>query len=294
MAPYGHDSLLPRNDATATRSPHRRALALAVVIVGAIGVSLLSVSYRVILTADDAVMSANVQRRTSSEFATADIGNDSPTVPALTAPITISQCVNNDHIALTFDDGPTGWTSALLDIFARYDVLVTFFFLGANLEFDATNRQAAQLAFEQGHQVASHAWSHTDLTTLSADGVREELEKTSDVLQNVTGHRPRYMRPPYGTVNDVVTAVITEEGYKSVLWSCDSSDWNSTDEAVVTANLATCDLNRSLIILHDGRQSTAEAVEKFIVRVRAEYPEKKFVRADECSGHIGDDADVAE
>ncbi|TYZ64721.1 hypothetical protein PybrP1_009374 [[Pythium] brassicae (nom. inval.)] len=269
-----------RDAAPATRAPPVRALALAVVVVGVVGVSLLSVSYRA-FSAPAAVGAATTLRHEG--------GNDTS---AFTPPVMFDQCVNSDHIALTFDDGPSVWTFALLDIFARHDVNATFFFLGANLEHDATNRRAAQLAYKQGHEVASHTWSHTKLEGLSAAAIREELRKTSDVLQNVTGHRPRYMRPPYGATNRAVDAVIFEEGYKSMLWSCDSIDWHYTLVDKVTKILGRCNLDGLVLLLHEGRRSTVEAVEKFIVRVRAEHPEKRFVRADVCLGDAGDAGDA--
>lgn len=188
-------------------------------------------------------------------------------------------------------DGPNALTLALLDIFDKYSVKATFFFVGINLELDETTHIATKLAFDRGHQVASHLWNHPKMTSLDAQQIHEQLKRNSDALLQITGHRPRYMRPPYGATNDAVENEIYVQEYKSMMWSCDSNDWRLTSEADVTASIDRCSLDGMVLLLHEGRQSTVEAVEKFIQRVRVEHPEKKFVRADECSGYPGD-ADV--
>lgn len=185
-------------------------------------------------------------------------------------------------------DGPNALTLALLDIFDKYDVQATFFFVGVNLELDKTTHIATKLTFDRGHQVASHLWNHPKMTGLDDQQIHDQLKQNSDALLKITGHRPRYMRPPYGATNDVVNSAIYTEAYKSVMWSCDSNDWRLTREADVTEFIDRCSLDGMVLLLHEGRQSTVEAVEKFIRRVRTEHPEKKFVRADECSGFLGD------
>ncbi|XXQ30230.1 NodB homology domain-containing protein [Plasmodiophora brassicae] len=221
----------------------------------------------------------------------------SPPTPAAVAllpgrgpPITFSRCVNPNHIALTFDDGPNVLTLDLLDIFKQYDVKATFFIVGVNLD-DAVgpkNIEATKRAFDEGHQIASHLWSHPHLNSLDEVGVRRELDQCGDAIEKVIGVRPRYMRPPYGETNDVVRRTIAAAGYKSMMWSCDSNDWALTDAGAVLDNMLSCRLDNLVLLLHEGRQSTVDAVRQFIIETKRDHPERQFVRADQCAGYLDD------
>jgi len=125
-------------------------------------------------------------------------------------------------IAITFDDGPGLVTAAVLDILKANNVKTTFFVIGSNI---AGNEALLQRAFNEGHQIASHTWSHPDLTTLSPSQMLTEMSKTSDEIFRVIGVRPKFMRPPYGSVNDSVIATITGAGYKIIMWNIDTLDW---------------------------------------------------------------------
>lgn len=94
------------------------------------------------------------------------------------------------ELALTFDDGPNpAWTPRLLDILAGHGVLATFFLVGryAQNEPDLVRRIA-----DAGHVIANHSWSHPKLALAPSAKVREELSRTDDVLQQITGQRVRF------------------------------------------------------------------------------------------------------
>jgi peptidoglycan/xylan/chitin deacetylase (PgdA/CDA1 family) len=100
---------------------------------------------------------------------------------------------------LTFDDGPYIYTDALLDILASYGAKATFFITGINNGKGAIDEVPAYVSvirrmIAEGHQVASHTWSHADLSTLT-DADRElEMVKDEMALRNIIGKIPTYMR----------------------------------------------------------------------------------------------------
>ena len=104
--------------------------------------------------------------------------------------------VNGPYIAMTFDDGPSAeLTPKLLDILKERGIKATFFVVGQNAaEYPDILRRMAS----EGHEVANHSWSHPALTKLGADGVRRQMENTSEAIARATGRRPVLMRPPYG------------------------------------------------------------------------------------------------
>jgi peptidoglycan/xylan/chitin deacetylase (PgdA/CDA1 family) len=108
-------------------------------------------------------------------------------------------------IAITFDDGPYIYTDQLLDLFASYNAKATFFVTANNngkREIDdpstpwpaVIKRMAAE-----GHQVASHTFSHQDLSAITKEQRYDQMVKNEMALSNILGKFPTYMRPPYSS-----------------------------------------------------------------------------------------------
>ncbi|CAG8820172.1 11122_t:CDS:2, partial [Dentiscutata erythropus] len=128
---------------------------------------------------------------------------------------------------LTFDDGPTSFTTTLLDYLDSVNVKVTFFIVGSRV---VESPQILQRDVSAGHQIGVHTWSHSYLTTQSNEQVIAELQWTAEIIKNVTGITPIYMRPPFGDIDDRVRNICTQLGYKVVLWDLDTNDWVSGDD----------------------------------------------------------------
>ncbi|KAK9717640.1 chitin deacetylase [Basidiobolus ranarum] len=125
--------------------------------------------------------------------------------------------------ALSFDDGPSNYTMQLLDILASAKVKATFLMIGSQVvQFpDAVKR-----AFNEGHQIASHSWSHPHLMSLTNDQIVAEVRATEDAIVNITGEKPAFIRPPYGEADDRVKAIFRAMGYRNLLWNMDTLDWD--------------------------------------------------------------------
>ena len=61
---------------------------------------------------------------------------------------------------------------------------------------------------EEGHQLGNHTFTHPDLTKLTADEVRVEVEKADEVIKRYTDKIPHLLRPPYGYINEEVKKII--------------------------------------------------------------------------------------
>lgn len=153
-------------------------------------------------------------------------------------------------VALTFDDGPSEWTPAILDAFAKHGGKATFFVLGVSVEGreDILRRAAAE-----GHELANHAFSHADPTTLDDEILRAELECTSGILEQATGRRPALFRPPYAAKDIRVARVARSVGLSpTVLRSVDPADWRQTDSRPIVDGVLTAVIPGSIVCLHDG------------------------------------------
>ena len=81
-------------------------------------------------------------------------------------------------------------------------------------------------AYNSGHQIASHTWSHKDLTGQAASGIQTEVTRLETALKKILGIKPKWLRPPYGGQNSNVLSTLRGYNYKVVTWNLDSEDWN--------------------------------------------------------------------
>ncbi|KAG0258109.1 hypothetical protein BG011_003540 [Mortierella polycephala] len=147
---------------------------------------------------------------------------------------TIDRCTTVGTVALTFDDGPSNYTNELLDILARKKVKATFFINGQNGNSIMAHKAVIERMHKDGHQIASHTWSHQDLATLSVTKMTEEMTKLDNAVKEIIGVRPMFMRPPYGSTNPGVLSLLKKLGYTIVLWDQDTNDWRHPKEVDIS------------------------------------------------------------
>lgn len=160
------------------------------------------------------------------------------------------------QIALTFDDGPNpNTTPRVLELLKQYGAKGTFFVVGKAV---AGNEDLLKQIVAEGHEVANHTWNHPNLTTISADKVRREIQDTQAAIKAVLGKEPTMIRPPYGAVNQSVVDVM---GLPSIYWSVDSEDWLSRDKNAIFERIKAQTQPGSIILMHDIHQPTVDALE---------------------------------
>jgi peptidoglycan/xylan/chitin deacetylase (PgdA/CDA1 family) len=115
---------------------------------------------------------------TASPNAQEEAAAKTPSPPKEPAITFNSVHVDGPYIAMTFDDGPSATlTPKLLDILAAHHIKATFFVLG---EMVAEHPEILARAAREGHEIASHSWSHPNLAKMSQEGVRSQLQRTDD------------------------------------------------------------------------------------------------------------------
>lgn len=192
--------------------------------------------------------------------------------------------------ALTFDDGPSPFTNSLLQLLKTANVPATFFVLGVQLE-QAELAKATKAAFDAGHQIASHTYDHSDLNTLTAAQIQDQMTRTETLLKTITGATPNYMRPPFGNCGATCAATMKQLGYVVTQWNVDSNDWRfvgTPDEpkafdAFATA-LGAADVKTTghVSLQHDIHKFSVDMVPKIISAIKAKG--LTFVTADKCAG----------
>lgn len=188
-------------------------------------------------------------------------------------------------IALTFDDGPSSYTTQILDILSQRKVKASFFWMGLNMQ---TNQPIMERALSEGHTLANHSWNHPHGRELSDQQLwQEQVLKTNELFQDSLGITPRFYRPPYGEISDEQIAFLDEKGMKVILWSVDTRDWNSP--IVTSKNISDVMINNHhpevINLMHDAggdRQSTVNSLPKIIDYYRSQG--YRFVNLQEMLG----------
>ncbi len=176
------------------------------------------------------------------------------------------------NVYLTFDDGPSTQTSAILDILKQYNVKATFFVLGGK------DHALYQRIVNEGHQIAIHTYTHQyqDIYA-SVDAYFKDMYALADELQHVTGVRPQVFRFPGGSSNtigsqEVIEGIIKrskEEGLVYFDWNCDSQDASKRDvtsEHIATQSKYCIGKQNVVLLMHDSetKGQTKEALPSII------------------------------
>ena len=179
-------------------------------------------------------------------------------------------------IALTFDDGPSEWTTDLLDVLGSKGAKATFFVMGKAI---AGREEILRRVVAEGHELGNHFYSHTDSRQLSDREICQELSITAELLAKIGCGSPTLVRPPYGVDIERVSRLAGRLGYGPiVLWTVDPRDWCAESDKI--AEVVTDQAHPgAIVLLHDGRadaspghetrRHTVLAVEKLVVELGA-------------------------
>lgn len=186
---------------------------------------------------------------------------------SVTAPV--YAVAKQKKVWLTFDDGPHPTnTNKVLATLAKHDIKATFFVLGEN----AKSRLAlVKAAFDAGHRIGNHSYSHPNLTTLSAANVKSEIVKTEAIIKAYLGEH-KLFRPPYGAHNATVDGIISSLNYRSIFWNVDTEDWKAANKPTkwITVGINQIKTRDDCRVLnHDIHPTTANNLDTFIQRIKS-------------------------
>jgi peptidoglycan/xylan/chitin deacetylase (PgdA/CDA1 family) len=165
-----------------------------------------------------------------------------------------SEYIEVKKVAITFDDGPNpAHTERLLDGLAERNVTATFFLIGSEV---AEYPEIVKRMSEEGHLIGNHTYEHVDLCGVDEAQVKWQVEQTNDAIYEVTGERPVYIRPPYGSWS---RSMEEATGMLEVLWTVDPRDWDCDDTGELIRRVLEQVENDSIILFHDASASSVDA-----------------------------------
>lgn len=207
--------------------------------------------------------SESTSKQTAAPTPTSD-----PATPAQAQPSGTTKWIrknldkNKPMVALTFDDGPyTPVTKRILSTLEKSNAKATFFCVGSRI---SQYSESVKDAYAKGCQIASHTYGHVILTSLKTKKIKEQIDKTNEVLQSTIGCQSTVLRPPGGLVNKKVCSAVD---VPMICWTVDSEDWKSRNKKKI---LKKCEniKDGDIVLMHDLYPSTAAAVEKLVPRLK--------------------------
>ena len=185
-----------------------------------------------------------------------------------------NETVELKQIALTFDDGPNAkYTPALLDGLRDRGIQASFFLIGKSV---MGNEDIVRQMQADGHLIGNHSNTHVQLNKETVELACQEIEETNEIIYQVTGQYPSYIRPPFGSWSEELEGKIP---MTVVLWNVDPLDWKVQNKQKVVDHILKKVKNNSIILLHDSYPSTVAATLEVIDTLTAKG--YTFVTVDE-------------
>jgi peptidoglycan/xylan/chitin deacetylase (PgdA/CDA1 family) len=165
------------------------------------------------------------------------------------------------QVALTFDDGPSAFTSSVIRILDKQRAKGTFFVVGQEIP---GRQEVLQSALRHGHELGNHTMHHGVLPPTS------DLAAASSLIRRATGFTPCTFRPPAGVINLAVARGARSLGMTTVVWNVDTRDWTGLGSSQIKAR-ATAVGRGSIVLMHDGggnRSPTVAALPSIISELK--------------------------
>lgn len=174
----------------------------------------------------------------------------------------------SNAIALTFDDGPSPYTFGVLDVLKSHNAKATFFCIGKEIE---NHPEILERIHAEGHTIGNHSYAHTNtFPILKVKKMKMELEKTGQLIENLTGQKSQLFRPPFGVTNPRIAKAVKSLKLDTIGWSVRSYDTVSKNEVRVAKRILQKLKPGAVILLHDNLPNAASVLDKVLIGASAQ------------------------
>ena len=131
-------------------------------------------------------------------------------------------------IYLTFDDGPSEYTTKLLDLLKRYDVRASFFCVAS---FSDKHKNVIKRMINEGHLVGMHSFSHKSAYLMGLFGTKIDFKNSLNLMSSFCD--VKYYRPPWGHINLFTLYYVKKYNLKLILWNVMAEDWKGNRRKII-------------------------------------------------------------
>ncbi len=246
---------------------------MLIALVVLIGILLFSKISKAPLVDPDAKIGSPVSGTTTR--AVKDLPSSTPITPSAKLPHIdfreISKVDTSKKQAVITINAGFGEKSAegILTALKKHNEKATFFLVG---EWVEDHPELTKRIAREGHEIFNHSYSHPDYPSLTAEEIKNDLQKMDDVLYNLTGLRTRpYYRAPSGARNLAVNQAAAEAGFQHIYWSLDPQDWRTDISGETIKNQVLSNIHPGAIILfHIANSATGEVIDEIFTKLKDE------------------------
>lgn len=170
-------------------------------------------------------------------------------------------------VAITFD---CAWGSddieELVGILDKYKIKATFFVVGTWLD---KYPDKVKLLNKKGHEIANHSDNHLDMTKISEDKIKTEIENLNKKIKQLTGKDNNLFRAPYGEYNNKLIKTAKSIGQYVIQWDVDSLDWKELGVEPIVNRVINKVKNGSIILFHNDTKYSLQALPTVIEKLKA-------------------------
>ncbi|MFT9597105.1 polysaccharide deacetylase family protein [Mesobacillus sp.] len=156
------------------------------------------------------------------------------------------------------------YLSEMLATLKKHNVTVSFFLEGRWVK---NNPGMAKMIADAGHEIGNHSFTHPNMKQLSASKINEEISRTNEVIEAVTGVKTKWFAPPSGYYKDEVVEIAAAHKLGTVMWSVDTIDWQKPSPEKLINRVMGKVHNGAMILMHPT-ESTAASLDQLITQIK--------------------------
>lgn len=189
--------------------------------------------------------------------------------PSTSNIVPASEGVETAVVLLTIDDAPDQYAVDMAHTLKELDAPAIFFVNGMYIE-SVEGKENLREIHELGFEIGNHTYNHFNLQEITPEDTRLEIVDTNNLIEEVTGERPKYFRAPFGVNSEASLAVVEEENMTAMNWTY-GFDWepeyqenNALANIMVNTELLDDGAN---LLMHD-REWTAGALSDIVTGIK--------------------------
>ena len=169
------------------------------------------------------------------------------------------------RVAISFD---AAWgadkTEEIMEILQEYGCNATFFLVGF---WTDKYGDIVKKIDENGFEIGTHSNTHPDMTNLSQDQIKLELEASIKLITDITGKEVKFFRAPYGAYNNTLLDTAQSMGLTTIQWDVDTLDWKGLSGEEICTRVLSNVRPGSIILCHNNSDHILEALPLILDRL---------------------------